>query len=543
MRTCLRLPLLVLLVSVGAFPLTVVAQQETATMNGTVSDTSGALVARATVTVTNIRTNISVKTETDDAGFYVIPSLRPGEYSVTAESAGFSKIVRTGVTLQVAQVARIDITLQPGAVSETVEVVGATSLLDTDTSSRGLVIDQKKIVELPLNGRDYNQLALLSPGVLPGTPRLSSVNFKGVLNVNGNRTFNNVFLLDGVDNISYSNSFRGENVQLVQPSIEALQEFKIQTNAYSAEYGRSSGAVVNATIKSGTNVRPGERLRVPAQRQAGCVQLLLERARHAETEAGAQPVRGGGRRPARQEPHVLVRRLRRAARSRGHPARPPGADGRGKEGPVQHRGRRSVRGRAPGLQPERAGPVGDPGSALGPGRRRHRRAHPGRERDCWRTADLRVDAHHRYAPGPVRRPHRPPGHDEPHDLRPLQLRRHPDVPSGADGRAGGGLVQRRLRIERQSIAGAGARRHLDDFPDLCRGHPLRGVAWRLLHESAELRRRRRRGSRPEERTERSPDRGRSAEGQHPGLRRRRPPYVDAAVPDARGPGTRGRRSA
>ncbi|HEY8409839.1 MAG TPA: TonB-dependent receptor, partial [Pyrinomonadaceae bacterium] len=102
-------------------------------------------------------------------------------------------------------------------------------------------------------GRDYNQLALLSPGVLPGTPRLASVNFKGVLNVNGNRTFNNVFLLDGVDNISYSNSFRGENVQLVQPSIEALQEFKIQTNAYSAEFGRSSGAVVNATIKSGTN--------------------------------------------------------------------------------------------------------------------------------------------------------------------------------------------------------------------------------------------------------------------------------------------------
>ena len=100
-------------------------------MNGTVSDTSGALVARATVTVTNIRTNISVKTETDDAGFYVIPSLRPGEYSVTAESAGFSKIVRTGVTLQVAQVARIDVTLQPGALSETVEVVGATSLLDT----------------------------------------------------------------------------------------------------------------------------------------------------------------------------------------------------------------------------------------------------------------------------------------------------------------------------------------------------------------------------------------------------------------------------
>jgi hypothetical protein len=248
---------LLLLACLCLFPAAVAAQQETATITGIVRDESGAIVPRAAVIVTNVQTNISVRTETDDAGAYVVPSLRPGEYSVTAERSGFPKIVRTGITLQVAQVARIDITLQAGQLTETVEVVGAASLLDTQTSSRGLVIDQKKIVDLPLNGRDYNQLALLSPGVLPGTPRLASVNFKGVLNVNGNRTFNNVFLLDGVDNISYSNSFRGENVQLVQPSIEALQEFKIQTNAYSAEFGRSSGAVVNATIKSGTNVIRG----------------------------------------------------------------------------------------------------------------------------------------------------------------------------------------------------------------------------------------------------------------------------------------------
>ena len=252
-----RQPLVLLLFACVVAASPALAQQETATITGTVRDESGAIVPRAVVVVTNVQTNISVRTEADDNGSYVIPSLRPGEYSVSAESSGFPKIVRTGITLQVAQVARIDMTLQTGQLSETVEVVGATSLLDTQTSSRGLVIDQKKIVDLPLNGRDYNQLALLSPGVLPGTPRLASVNFKGVLNVNGNRTFNNVFLLDGVDNISYSNSFRGENVQLVQPSIEALQEFKIQTNAYSAEYGRSSGAVVNATIKSGTNTVRG----------------------------------------------------------------------------------------------------------------------------------------------------------------------------------------------------------------------------------------------------------------------------------------------
>ena len=241
------------LVLLFACPLAARAQQETATITGEVKDATGAVVPKAVVTITNVGTNISVKTETNDQGSYIIPSLRPGDYNLTVEKTGFNKTLRSGVTLQVNQFTRIDITLQIGQVSEVVEVAGGAPLLETETSSRGSVIDQRKIVDLPLNGRDYNQLALLSPGVLPGTPRLASVNFKGVLNVNGNRTFNNVFLLDGVDNISYSNSFRGENVQLLQPSIEALQEFKIQTNAYSAEFGRSSGAVINATIKSGTN--------------------------------------------------------------------------------------------------------------------------------------------------------------------------------------------------------------------------------------------------------------------------------------------------
>ncbi len=239
------------------FPLAALAQQEKATITGEVNDATGAVVPKASIIVTNTETNISLKTETNNQGFYIVSSLKPGLYSITVEKAGFKKVVRTGITLQVNQTARADISLQIGDVTQTVEIVAAAGLLETETSSRGSVIDQRKIVELPLNGRDYNQLALLSPGVLPTTPRLASVNFKGAINVNGNRTFNNVFLLDGVDNISYSNSFRGENVQLVQPSVEALQEFKIQTNAYSAEFGRSSGAVINATIKSGTNAIRG----------------------------------------------------------------------------------------------------------------------------------------------------------------------------------------------------------------------------------------------------------------------------------------------
>lgn len=246
-----------LLVLLICCPLAASAQQETATLTGEVRDTAGAVVSQAQVIVTNTETGVSFRNETNNNGVYTVPSLKPGPYSITVEKAGFKKVVRTGIILQVNQTARADIALQIGEVTQTVEIVAAAALLETETSSRGSVIDQKKIVDLPLNGRDYNQLALLSPGVLPTTPRLASVNFKGAINVNGNRTFNNVFLLDGVDNISYSNSFRGENVQLVQPSIEALQEFKIQTNAYSAEFGRSSGAVINATIKSGTNAIRG----------------------------------------------------------------------------------------------------------------------------------------------------------------------------------------------------------------------------------------------------------------------------------------------
>jgi Carboxypeptidase regulatory-like domain/TonB dependent receptor len=234
-------------------PVPVLAQQDAATIVGEITDPSRGVIPKAVVTVTNAATGITATTETNERGLYNVTGLRPGEYVIVVEAPGFTRFVRTGLTLQVAQVLQLDASLQTGSISESVEVTGAAPMLETQTSSRGLVIDERKILDLPLNGRDYNQLALLSPGVLPGTPRLASVNFKGVLNVNGNRTFNNVFLLDGVDNISYSNSFRGENVQLVQPSIEALQEFKIQTNAYSAEYGRSSGAVVNATIKSGTN--------------------------------------------------------------------------------------------------------------------------------------------------------------------------------------------------------------------------------------------------------------------------------------------------
>src|SRR5262245_54431686 len=236
-----------------AFALVSSAQFETATLTGTVTDAGGGVVQNAAVKAVNEGTNVEASATSNTDGRYVFTGLRPGAYRITVTASGFKQYVSAGLPLQVNQAARLDIQLSVGAVSEQVAVTAEAPVLETESASRGAVIDQQKMVELPLNGRDYNQLALLSPGVLAPTPRLQSVGFRGAFNVNGNRAFQNAFQLDGVDNTSYSNSFRGLNVQLVQPSVEAIQEFKIQTNAYSAEFGRSSGALVNAVIRSGTN--------------------------------------------------------------------------------------------------------------------------------------------------------------------------------------------------------------------------------------------------------------------------------------------------
>ena len=232
-------------------------QTSTATLTGFVQDPTGAVLPNVTISVRNTERNTNHFTRSNEAGSYVLPALSPGNYLIFAELPGFKKSVREGVVLQVSQVLRIDIRLDLGSLEDTIEVTAATPLLESETSSRGSIIDRQKIVDLPLNGRDYNQLAALAAGVAPSTPRLAAINFKGAFNVNGNRAFNNVFLLDGVDNLSYSSSYRGENVQVVQPSIEALQEFRIQTNASSAEFGRGAGAIVNAAVRSGSNVIRG----------------------------------------------------------------------------------------------------------------------------------------------------------------------------------------------------------------------------------------------------------------------------------------------
>jgi Carboxypeptidase regulatory-like domain/TonB dependent receptor len=243
----------ILLMCIALCVVPAVAQFESATLTGVVTDAANAFVSGAEIRAVNEDTNIESATTTDNEGRFAFTNLRPGPYRVTATAKGFKQAVSPGVILQVNQAARLDMQLTVGDVTERITVNAEAPLLETETASRGAVIDHTKMIELPLNGRDYNQLALLSPGVLAPTPRLQSINFRGVFNVNGNRAFQNAFQLDGVDNTSYSNSFRGLNAQVIQPSVEALQEFKIQTNAYSAEFGRSAGALVNAVIRSGTN--------------------------------------------------------------------------------------------------------------------------------------------------------------------------------------------------------------------------------------------------------------------------------------------------
>jgi Carboxypeptidase regulatory-like domain len=234
------------------------AQATSAELSGTVQDASGAVVPGAQVTANNIATNIAHSTHSGKNGEYVLTQLPPGDYTVTVDAPGFSKLVQSGLNLQVNQQARLDLTLKIGQQSETVEVTSHPPLLESESSSIGTVVGQQMVNQLPLNGRNFTQLATLSPGVTgvgqsatgtiqsgtrPDDKRPASEIFS-----NGNREGDNNFLFDGIDD--------NERLTLsivVRPAVEAVREFKIQTNLYSADIGRNSGAVIDVISKSGTN--------------------------------------------------------------------------------------------------------------------------------------------------------------------------------------------------------------------------------------------------------------------------------------------------
>lgn len=223
-------------------------------INGSVADSSGAVVSGAAVTITNPATGFTRSLQTNSDGLFDIPALNPGTYSIKVELKGFASQIRPDVILNVGQVLKLDFVLKVGDIAEVVEVTGGAPVLETESTSVGTVIENKRIIELPLNGRNYLQLASLIPGATTNGPassqgqqRMGGARNGFALNVAGQRVHFNHYSLDGMENTDPN-----FNTYLLLPSIDALQEFKVESGLFSAEFGRGI-AQVNVSTKSGAN--------------------------------------------------------------------------------------------------------------------------------------------------------------------------------------------------------------------------------------------------------------------------------------------------
>jgi len=245
----LAVALLLLLPAIGA-----VAQFESASVLGYARDSSGAAVPNTTVTLTNTATGIVQTANTDGEGRYEFSSVPIGRYIVSTQATGFERLQTPPFTVTTNARQRVDVTMKPGSVNESVTVTSAPSVLETETSSRGQVVGTREIENLPLNGRSYADLTLLAPGVRKSfLQNQGTTNREASFNVNGQRSAFNNFLLDGLDNNSYGTSNQGFANENIPPSPDAVSEFRLETSNYSAEFGRASGAVINASIRRGTN--------------------------------------------------------------------------------------------------------------------------------------------------------------------------------------------------------------------------------------------------------------------------------------------------
>ena len=224
------------------------SQTTTGTILGKVSGFDEVVLAGVTLTIINDGTNATRVAVSDRAGDYQVTLLPPGAYRVEAELEGFNRAVRSGIRLQVNQKALVDITLEIGSVTFEVSVVADAPMIDAVSAGIGTVIDNRKIVELPLNGRDFFQLSTLVTGAAPPAEGSQNTASGGAVSINGAREQANNFLLDGIDNNDLM-----INQIVVPPSIDSIQEFKVQSSTYSAEFGRSAGGQFNYVTKSGTN--------------------------------------------------------------------------------------------------------------------------------------------------------------------------------------------------------------------------------------------------------------------------------------------------
>ena len=229
--------------------------QSTAEINGRVTDTTGAVIPAVQIVVTNVDRETERQTTSSDVGYYTFTRLEPGNYAISVESEGFKSISQPGIVLEVNQSARIDFILEVGAVTETIEVVAASPVLETNTAQLGTVVAKRQISDLPLNGRNFSQLLALTPGASPvsvsqnrGGQQAQSIGIQTYPAINGQSNRSNHFTLDGVFN---SGHFTG--TYHVAPSIDALDQFKVQSHSDQAEFGGVTGGVINVATKSGTN--------------------------------------------------------------------------------------------------------------------------------------------------------------------------------------------------------------------------------------------------------------------------------------------------
>src|SRR6266513_2806699 len=221
----------------------------TGTILGAVTDNSGAVLPKADVEVTNVSTGQSQRTSTSDAGDYTIPFLPPGRYRVKVRAQGFQEALSNEITLAVAQRARVDVSMKPGAVTEPVDVTASAVTLDTDTSAVSQLISQKQVEELPLNGRNFLSLLFIGTGAVQTTGEQGQMRQGegNAISINGSRPTSNNYTLDGLINTDTA-----LNTPAVVLSQDAIQEFKVQNATYSAEYGFSANQI-NIVSKSGTN--------------------------------------------------------------------------------------------------------------------------------------------------------------------------------------------------------------------------------------------------------------------------------------------------
>src|SRR5215469_13654754 len=226
-------------------------QADQGTITGVVQDPTGAVIGNANVTLTNLDTGQVLKARADGGGVYVFSPIKIGRYSVTGSAQGFETTTQANLHLSIQQRLNVVITLKPGATSETVTVTTEAPLMQTQESSVGQTIDTQTISSVPLSGRNWVFIAQLSAGTAVSDG--SRGGGKGDFEANGQRAEENNFILDGVDNNANVVDFYNGASFVAQPPPDALAEFKVQTSDYSAEFGHAAGAVINASLKSGTN--------------------------------------------------------------------------------------------------------------------------------------------------------------------------------------------------------------------------------------------------------------------------------------------------